>query len=177
VDALRRWPNDRPLKTVEPILADQAGESRVTRSFALGAALQSLEYRAARVPAKDRAALFAGKRAVAKELDMDPLLLAALGRTKSRGAMKILGAYVNDEDLGEQAVEAMVSCGKQLEYGEMMPATVDLEILLDKTTEADAKEALADLLEWIKRKHETTAPPAGSGGLDGGDDDDLGLDL
>lgn len=177
VDALRRWPDEKPLNLADGILADKGGESTRTRTLALGVVLQSLEFTAARLPAKARADLFASRREVAKELGLEPQLLAALGRTKSRAAMKILGAYVDDRDLGENALEAMVSCGKELEYGDMKPAIVDLEVLLLKVKQADARETLGDLLGWIKRKHASTVPSVSSGGIDAGDDDGLGIDL
>jgi hypothetical protein len=175
VDALRRWPNDRPLKTLEPILADTKGESEVTRRLALSALLPALEYATSRLPVAERSAPFKAREALAREFGLEREFIAAVGRTGSVDGMKILSAYVNDEDVGEEAVEALRVCGRQLAYEEMMPGVTSLRSLLRDVKDSDARQSLTELMEWIRNKHATTAPPVGEGNDVG--DDDFGLDL
>jgi hypothetical protein len=161
VDALRRWPNEHPLSTLETILADKARESENTRASALRAALPMLERRASRTPVRERAALFEAKLQVARELGMEEELLAALGRTGSLQAMKTLGSYVNHGSLSEQAVEAIEVCAQKLGRNDLLAAAARLGDLAAKTSDPEDRGTLTDTAARLRQKHATTAPGLG----------------
>ena len=169
IEALGKWPDRKPLDMLMKIASSK--EDMTTRVIALRSVLPMVEGKFRRQQPDARLKGLLETEVLARELGLMKPLLGMVGRIPHPVAVGYLGRYVQDKELGENAVRAMIGSAKATHVDHAAETATLLDGLGKKLPPGDDRDEFRRVARDLRSKVQRKAPSLDKAG------DDIDLDL